>query len=263
MLLAELLQIEGNLAVMQYDTGATASLVSSNFVRKLNLFSRPKRVQVSITSGLEGEPEEATLMHELYIKWPRGSAHSGQFLEVEKIRRLLRPPAEEVLDVIFPHPDRQEWVADWGLTGGEVDILLGADMIHLFPKLDHTVEKLSLYMSFLTERYIVMGQMLDNAPEEQLEVIRRFTEEHSSGRLPSTITSRPRSLIMPPHRRPASLEVTVRGPDRREVTYSTSSAVSGTAPRQTFPAPPGPQAAANHRCACNLRAEATAFTKAA
>ena len=55
LLLAELLQIEGNMAVMQYDTGATASLVSSNFVKKLNLFNRPKRVQVSITSGLEGE----------------------------------------------------------------------------------------------------------------------------------------------------------------------------------------------------------------
>ena len=152
LLLSELLQIEGNLAVMQYDTGATASLVSSNFVRKLNLYSRPKRVQVSITSGLEGGPEEAILMHEPYIRWPRGSAHSGQFLEVEKIRRLPRPPAEEVLDVIFPHPDRQEWVADWGLTGGEVDILLGADMIHLFSKLDHTVEKLGLYMSFLMGR---------------------------------------------------------------------------------------------------------------
>ena len=213
MLLAELLQIEGEMAVMQYDTGATALLVSSNFMRKLDLFSRSKRVQVSITRVIEGEPEEASLMHELYIKWPRGSAHSGQFLEVEKIRRLPRPPAEEVLDVIFPHPDRQEWLADWGLTGGEVDILLGADMIHLFPKLDHTVEKLGLYMSFLTEQYIVMGQMPDNAPEEQLEVIRRFSEEHSGGRLSSTTTSRPRSVIMPPRRRPASLEVTVRGPD--------------------------------------------------
>ena len=56
MLLAELLQIEGEMAVMQYDTGATASLVSSNFVRKLDLFSRPKRVQVSITSRIDGEP---------------------------------------------------------------------------------------------------------------------------------------------------------------------------------------------------------------
>ena len=88
LLLAELLQIEGEMAVMQYDTGATASLVSSNFIRKLNLFIRPKRVQVSITSGIDGGPEEATLMHELYIKWPRESAHSGQFLEVEKIQRL-------------------------------------------------------------------------------------------------------------------------------------------------------------------------------
>ena len=166
LLLAELLQIEEKMAVMQYDTGATALLVSSNFIRKLDLFSRPKRVQVSIISGIDDGPEEATLMHELYIKCPRGSAHSGQFLEVEKIRRLPRPLAEEVLDVIFPHPDRQEWVANWGLTGGEVDILLGADMIHFFPKLDHTVEKLNLYMSFLTERYIVMGQMPENAPEE-------------------------------------------------------------------------------------------------
>ena len=40
-------------------------------------------------------------MHELYIKYPRGSAHAVQFLEVEKIRRLLRPPQEEVLDEIF------------------------------------------------------------------------------------------------------------------------------------------------------------------
>ena len=246
LLLAELLQIEGEMAVMQYDTGATASLVFSNFIRKLNLFSRPKRVQISITSGIDGGPEEATLMHELYIKWPRGRAHSGQFLEVEKIRRLPRPPAEEVLDVIFPHPDRQEWVADWGLTGGEVDILLGADMIHLFPNLDYTVEKLSLYMSFLTEWYIVMGQMPDNAPEEQLEVIRRFSEEHGGGRLRSTTTSRPRGAGMQP-RRPASLEVTVRGPDRREVMYAASPAVSGTTRRSATTAQPNSTTTVNHR----------------
>ena len=82
LLLAEMLHIEGGLAVMHYDTGATAYLVSSNFIRKLNLFSRGKRVQVSITRGLEGDSEEATLMHELYIRWPRGSAHAGQFLDV-------------------------------------------------------------------------------------------------------------------------------------------------------------------------------------
>ena len=90
LLLAELLRIEGDMAVVQYDTGATAWLVSSNFISKLSLFSRPERVQVSITSGIDGGPEEATLMHELYIKYLRGSAHAVRFLEVEKIRRL--PP---------------------------------------------------------------------------------------------------------------------------------------------------------------------------
>ena len=187
---------------MQYDTGATTSLVSSSFISKLSLFSRPERVQVSITSGIDGGPVEATLSHELYIKYPRGTAHAAKFLEVEKIRRLPRPPQEEVLDEIFPHPNREEWVADWGLTGGEVDILLGADMIHLFPKLDYTVEKLSLYMSFLTQRYIVMGQLPDNAPEEQLAAIRRFSEEHSGAglhlinlpRLGYTLTQPPRGV---------------------------------------------------------------------
>ena len=173
LLLAEMLEIEGELGVMHYDTGATASLVTSNFLRKLNLFNRGKRVQISVTSGLEGGQEEATRMHELYIKWPRVSAHAGQFLEVEQIWRLPQPPAKDVLNKIFPHLDREDWMADWGLTGGEVDILLGADMIHLFPKLDHSVERLSLYLSFLTERYMVMGQMPNNSLEEQLENIVR------------------------------------------------------------------------------------------
>ena len=120
------------MAVVQYDTGATASLVTSSFINKLSLFSRPKRVQISITSGIDGEPEEATLSHELYIKYPRGSAHAAQFLEVEKIRRLPQPLQEEILDVIFPHPDREEWVAESrhdtslpqiGLHGGEAQPL--------------------------------------------------------------------------------------------------------------------------------------------
>ena len=42
-------------------------------------------------------------------------------------------------------------MADWGLTGGEVDILLGADMIHLFPKLDHTVGRLHAEATPLAE----------------------------------------------------------------------------------------------------------------
>ena len=100
LLLAELLRVEGEMAVGQYDTGATAWLVSSSFINKLSLFSRPERVQVSITSGIDKGPVEATLSHELYIRYPRGSAHAAKFLEVEKIRRLPRPPQEEVLDEI-------------------------------------------------------------------------------------------------------------------------------------------------------------------
>ena len=118
--------------------------------------------------------------------------------------------------MIFPHPDREEWVADWGLTGGEVDILLGADMIHLFPKLDYTVEKLSLYMSFLTKRYIVMGQLPDNAPEEQLEAIKLFSEEHSRRSLHLTTLPSIKNAYLQPPRRSTSLHNT------------TSSAASGT-----------------------------------
>ena len=127
-----------------------------------------------------------------------------------------------------------------------MDILLGADLIHLFPKLDYTVEKLGLYMSFLMEQYIVMGQMPDNAPEEQLEVIRRFSEEHGSEWLRSTTISRPRDAVMQP-RRPASPEVIVRGPDQREVTYTASSSVSGTTLRPAATAQPDPTTTISQR----------------
>ena len=186
--------------------------MSSSFISKLSLFSQPERVCVSISSGIDGEPVEATLSHELYIRYPRGSTHAARLLEVENIRRLPRPPQEDVLDVIFPHPDREDWAADWGLTGGEVDILLGADMIHLFPKLEYTVERLGLYMSFLTHRYIVTGQLPENAPEEQLDVIRRFEEEHNSAGL--RLTSLPRLGYTPaqPPRRRARPGTALRGP---------------------------------------------------
>ena len=143
--------------------------------------------------------------------------------------------------MIFPNPDREEWVADWGLTGGEVDILLGADMIHLFPKLDYTVEKLSLYMSFLTKRYIVMGQLPDNAPEEQLAVIRRFTEEHSGRGLRLINLPRLGSTPAQPPRRQASLRTTPGGPSRREAA-NINPAVSGTALEPTTTTPPVPTA---------------------
>ena len=80
-----------------------------------------------------------------------------------------------------------------------------------------------------------------------MEAIRRFTEEHSGGGLPSTTISRPRGVIFPQRRRTASLEVTVRGPNRREVTYSASSVQSGTAPTQSMLPSPGPQTAATRR----------------
>ena len=118
---------------------------------------------------------------------------------------------------------------------------MGADMIHLFPKLDYTVEKLSLYMSFLTQQYIVMGQLPDNAPEEQLAVIRRFTEEHSGRGL--RLINLPRlgyTLTQPPGRQ-ASLRTTPGGPIRREAP-NIDQAVSGTAPESPTITQPPPAA---------------------
>ena len=112
-------------------------------------------------------------------------------------------------------------------------------MIHLFPKLDYTVEKLSLYMSFLTQRYIVMGQLPDNAPEEQLDVIRRFREEHSGAGL--RLINLPRLGHTPtqPPRRQASPGTVFGGPSGRRAS-SSNPAVSGTALGQAFTAPSAP-----------------------
>ena len=77
LLLAEQLRIEGEVAIVQYDTGATASLVTSSFLSKLSLYSKPKNVRVSISSGIDGEPVEATRSHELYIRYLRGGPTRG------------------------------------------------------------------------------------------------------------------------------------------------------------------------------------------
>ena len=113
-------------------------------------------------------------------------------------------------------------------------------MIHLFPKLEYTVERLGLYMSFLTQRYIVTGQLPENAPEEQLEVIRKLEEEYSSAGL--NLISLPRLGFTPgqPQRRRARPGASLGGPAKGGAS-NTHSAPSGTAPRQPPMPSPAPR----------------------
>ena len=86
-----------------------------------------------------------------------------------------------------------------------------------------------------------MGQLPDNAPEEQLAVIRRFSEEHSGAGL--RLINLPRlgyTLTQPPRRR-ASPGTALGGPGGRG-TSSHNPAVSGTALGQAFMAPAAPAA---------------------
>ena len=88
-------------------------------------------------------------------------------------------------------------------------------------------------MSFLTQRYIVMGQLPDNAPEEQLEIIRRFSEEHSGADL--RLVNLPRLGYTPtqPPRRRAPPGTTLGGPAGGGASNN-NPAPSGTALRQAF-----------------------------
>ena len=112
-------------------------------------------------------------------------------------------------------------------------------MIHLFPKLEYTVERLGLYMSFLTQRYIVTGQLPENAPEEQLEIIRKKEAEYSSAGL--NLISLPRlgyAPAQPPRRR--ARPGTAVGGTAGGGASNTNSAPSGTAPRRASIPPSAP-----------------------
>ena len=113
-------------------------------------------------------------------------------------------------------------------------------MIHLFPKLKYTVERLGLYMSFLTQPYIVTGQLPENAPEEQLEANRKLEEEHNCAGL--NLISLPRLGFTPvqPQRRRARPGASHGGPAKDRAS-NTHSAPSGTAPRQPPMASPASQ----------------------
>ena len=113
-------------------------------------------------------------------------------------------------------------------------------MIHLFPKLEYTVERLGLYMSFLTQRYIVTGQLPENATEEQLEIIRKLEEEYNGEGL--NLISLPRlgyAPAQPPRRRArpgTAVGITAGGG-----ASNTHSAPSRTVPRgPPMPSPASP-----------------------
>ena len=92
-----------------------------------------------------------------------------------------------------------------------------------------------------------MGQLPDNALEEQLEVIRRFSKEFSGRGPRRTTIPQDRSAAISPPRGPASLGTAIRGPGRRRDASMGSPAVSGTAPGPAATTQPGPATAIRNR----------------
>ena len=85
----------------------------------------------------------------------------------------------------------------------------------------------------------MMGQLPDNAPEEQLAVIRRFTEEHRGGGLRLINLPRLGHTPVQPPRRQASPRTTPGGPSRRGAT-NTNPTVPGTTLEPVIAARPVP-----------------------
>ena len=80
-----------------------------------------------------------------------------------------------------------------------MDVMLGADYIYLFLRLDHNVEGLGLYLSYLTERYTIMGRMPSSIPagrtRQSIPADRLATTPAATTPMP--ITSSTTRLLLP------------------------------------------------------------------
>ena len=130
---SEVIMIDGSRAHVQYDTGSQTSLVTSSFIKSLGLTKFGRLCEMKIRCSVSGQSVTAMKVHKLHFKVGMRVV-AAQVFEVEHIGHLPFPPDSEVLEEIFPAEARCEPSGKWACGQGEVDVLLAADSLNLFPR---------------------------------------------------------------------------------------------------------------------------------
>ena len=79
--------------------------------------------------------------------------------EVDNIGRL--PTAYDVpaAEQLFPQAGRADLHANWGITSGAVDVLLGINAVHLHPREEELRNGVKLLHSCVSGNYLLTGTM--------------------------------------------------------------------------------------------------------
>ena len=176
---------------------------------------------MTIRCSVSGQSVTAMKEHKLHFKVGMRVV-AAQVFEVEHIGHLPFPPDSEVLEKIFPAEARCEPSGKWACRQGEVDVLLAADSLNLFPRSEARRCGLDLQFSTISGNYLVMGQVCGLLPRtvSDQEKIRATVERHCQVRTVSAQTSRPPVGVIQP------LALAVSSP---VVSLSSTTARSGSA----------------------------------
>ena len=145
---------------MQYDTGAEVCLITTEMVARLGLSQHGEPCWMELTSVLGALPVISSRRHRLHFKTGPFSVATVIVYEVDYIGSL--PAVYDVCatEQLFPQAGRVDLQANWGITSGAVDVLLGINAVHLHPREEELRSGVKLLHSCVSGNYLLTGTMM-------------------------------------------------------------------------------------------------------
>ena len=145
---------------MQYDMGAEVCLITTEMVARLGLSQQGEPCWMELTSALGGPPVISSRRHCLHFKTGPFSVATVVVYEVDNIGWLLTAYDGCTAEQLFPQAGRADLHANWGITSGAVDVLLGINVVHLHPREDELCSGVKLLHSCVSGNYLLTGTMM-------------------------------------------------------------------------------------------------------
>ena len=157
---AERIMVEGVPANVQYDTSAEVCLITTEMVARLGLHQHGESYWMELTSTLGAPPIISTRRHHLHFKTGPLSTATEIVYEVDSIGSL--PAAYNVCtaEQLLLQPGQGDLQVNGGIPSGQVDMLLGINVVHLHPREEKLRSGVKLLHSCVSGNYLLTGMMI-------------------------------------------------------------------------------------------------------
>ena len=162
---AERMMVEGVPAGVQYNTGAEVCLITTEMVARLGLSQHGESCWMELTSALGAMLIISTRRHCLHFKTGPLSVATVIVYEVDNIGLLPAAYNVGAAEQLLLQAGRVDLQANWGITSGPVDVLLGINAVNLHPREEELRSRVKLLHSCMSGNYLLTGMMIAGSAE--------------------------------------------------------------------------------------------------